>query len=305
MSLQSDTDNVSSSNPVDATLTPNPLPPLDPTLTPGGLPDAAVPSQARDPTPSVPSQARDPTPAVPSSEPPPSSSVCHSTCTHTAPTHWGYDEMQGVGYEAISTFCAFVAYADHAQAYSAFVSGDSSTETYNYRDPLVYQASIRKDPDLPGYVEALTGPDREGFYEGMPQEIKELESKNTWTPILCSEMQQRSRKALPSTWVFCRKQFPDGSIRKLKARLCVRGDKQVPGIDFTESYSPVVQWTSTHLILILSLVLNWQTVQMDYTNAFAQSTLAEEVYMEIPKDFMTSDKNNDYVLKLNKRLYGL
>ena len=142
------------------------------------MPDAAVPSQARDPTPAVPSQARDPTPAVPSqardptpavlsSEPPPSSSVCRSTRTRTAPTRWGYDETQGTGYEAISTFCAFVANADHAQAYSAFVTGDSSTETYDYRDPLVYQASIRKDPDLPGYVEALTGPDREGFYEGM------------------------------------------------------------------------------------------------------------------------------------------
>ena len=189
-----------------------------------------------------------------------------------------------------------------SQAYSAFVAGDSSTETYDYRDPLVYQASTRKDPDLPRYVEALT---REGFYEGMRQEIKELESKNTWTPILCSMMQRCSCKALPSIWVFCRKRFPHGSIRKLKARLCVRGDKQVPGIDFTESYSPVVQWTGIRLILILSFVLNWQMVQTDYTNAFAQSTLAEEVYMEIPKDFMTTDKNNDYALKLNKSLYGL
>ena len=57
LSLQSETDNVSSSKPVDTpTLTPNPLPPLDPTLTPGGLPDAAVPSQARDWTPAVPSR---------------------------------------------------------------------------------------------------------------------------------------------------------------------------------------------------------------------------------------------------------
>ena len=303
MSLQRETDNVSSSKPVDnTTLTPNPLPPLDPTLTPGGLPAPAVPSPARDPTPAVPSPARDPTPAVPSSEPPP---VRCSTRTRTAPTRWGYDETHGTGYEAISTFCAFVADADHAQVYSAFVSGDSSPETYDYRDPLVYQASICKDPDLPGHVEALTGPDCEGFYEGMRQEIKEPESRNTWTPIIRSEMQQRGCKALPSTWVFRRKQFPDGSIQKLKAWLCVRGDKQVPGVDFTESYSPVVQWTSICLILILSLVLNWQMVQMDYTNAFAQSTLAEEVYMEIPKDFMTSDKNNDYVLKLNKSLYGL
>ena len=60
-----------------------------------------------------------------------------------------------------------MASADHAQAYSAFVAGDSSTETYDYRDPLVYQASAHKIPDLPGYVEALMGPDREGFYVGM------------------------------------------------------------------------------------------------------------------------------------------
>ena len=137
MSLQRETENVSSSKLVNnATLTPNPLPPLDPALTPGGLPDAAVPSQARDPTPAVPSQARDPTPAVlsqawdltpsvPSTEPPPSSSVHHSTRTQTAPTRWGYNETQGAGYKAISTFCAFVANADHAQAYSAFVAGDS------------------------------------------------------------------------------------------------------------------------------------------------------------------------------------
>ena len=138
LSLQRQTDNVSSSKPVDnPTLTPNSLPPLDPTLTPGGLPDAAVPSQARDPTPAVlsqardptpavPSPARDPTPAVPSSEPHP---VCRSTHTQTAPIRWGYDETHGAGYGAISTFCAFVADADHAQAYSAFVAGDSSTET--------------------------------------------------------------------------------------------------------------------------------------------------------------------------------
>ena len=217
LSLQRDTDNVSSSKLVDTpTLTPNPLPPLDPTLNSGGLPDAAVPSQARDPTTAVPSQARDPTTAVPSpaQDPtssfpslnlPPSSSVHRSTHTRTAPIHWGYDETHGAGNESISTLCAFVADADHAQAYSAFVAGDSSTKTYNYRDPLVYQASTRRDPDISRYVEALTGPDHEGFYEGMRQEIKELESKNIWTPILCSEMQKRGRKALLSTWVFRRK----------------------------------------------------------------------------------------------------
>ena len=168
LSLQRETDNVSSSKPVDTPiLTPNPLPPPDPTLHPGGLPDAAVPSQTRDPTPAVPSLTWDQTSSFLSLNPSPSSPVRRSTRTRTAPICWGFDEMHGAGYEAISTFCAFVADADHAQAYSAFVAGDSSTETYDYRDPLVYQASTCRDHDLPRYVEALTGPDSKGFYEGM------------------------------------------------------------------------------------------------------------------------------------------
>ena len=57
------------------------------------------------------------------------------------------------------------------------------------------------------------------------------------------------------------------------------------GVDFFESYAPVVHWTTICLILIISIVLNWTTVQTDHTNAFAQATLDEEVYMEIPKDF--------------------
>ena len=44
---------------------------------------------------------------------------------------------------------------------------------------------------------------------------------------------------------------------------------------------------------------------MDYTNAFEQATLAEVVYMEFPHDFSPSDESDDFVLKLNKSLYGL
>ena len=99
LSLQRETENVSSSKPVDnPTLTPNTLPPLDPTLTPGGLPDASVLSPARDPTSAVPSPAQDPTPSFPSSEPHP---VRRSTRTQTAPIRWGYDEMHGAKYKSI------------------------------------------------------------------------------------------------------------------------------------------------------------------------------------------------------------
>ena len=95
-------------------------------------------------------------------------------------------------------------------------------------------------------------------------------------------MKAQNHKALPSTWAFHHKHFPDGSIHKLKACLCVHGDCQTYGVDYFESYAPVMQWTTVRLILILSLVLNWTIVQTDYTNALAQANLPEEVYMELP-----------------------
>ena len=39
-----------------------------------------------------------------------------------------------------------------------------------------------------------------------------------------------------------------------------------------------------HSVLLLALAFCWETIQMDYMNAFAQATLAEEVYMELPHD---------------------
>ena len=57
--------------------------------------------------------------------------------------------------------------------------------------------------------------------------------------------------------------------------------------------------------LITAIVLNWTTVQTNYTHAFAQAPLSEEIHMEIPKDFTTCNVDNDYVLCMNKSLYGL
>ena len=48
---------------------------------------------------------------------------------------------------------------------------------------------------------------------------------------------------LPSTWAFKCNWFPDGRVQKLKARFCVRGDRQVEGVDFFLTFAPVVNWT--------------------------------------------------------------
>ncbi|KAL7479591.1 hypothetical protein ACHAW6_005324 [Cyclotella cf. meneghiniana] len=55
-------------------------------------------------------------------------------------------------------------------------------------------------------------------------------------------------KVLPCTWTFYLKRFPDSLIKKFKARFCVRGDCQVEGIDFFETWAPVVQWSTVRTI---------------------------------------------------------
>ena len=90
---------------------------------------------------------------------------------------------------------------------------------------------------------------------------------------------------------------------KLKARYYVRGDLQREGIAYFETYAPVVQWSTVRLVLTLILANNWVTKQVDYTNAFAQAKLNEEVYIESPRGFARKDGKD--VLKLNNSLYGL
>ena len=61
--------------------------------------------------------------------------------------------------------------------------------------------------------------------------------------------------------------YLDGLIKSFKARFCARGDQQLEGIDFFETYSPVVQWKTLWLMLILEVLLGFKSNQCDVTPA--------------------------------------
>jgi Reverse transcriptase (RNA-dependent DNA polymerase). len=79
---------------------------------------------------------------------------------------------------------------------------------------------------------------------------------------------------------------------------------QTEGVDYFDTYASVVQWSTIRLVLTLALKHGWSTHQVDYTNAFAQAEIQEEVYIEPPRGFAGRD-GADKVLKLLKSLYGL
>ena len=134
--------------------------------------------------------------------------------------------------------------------------------------PLAF-ATKHRDADTPLYHEAMKGPYRDGHRDAMRKEIEQLEEKETWKVV----PRPKYAKVIPGTWAFRAKRFSHGQLRKLKARFCVRRDKQEAGVDYFETYAPMVSWTMIRMMTTLSIVMGLKTKQVDYTNAFAQAEL--------------------------------
>jgi hypothetical protein len=63
------------------------------------------------------------------------------------------------------------------------------------------------------------------------------------------------------------------NYKEVKARFSARGDKQLEGVDFFETFAPVFNWQTVRLMLIISLIYDFSTLQVDYTAAFTQADI--------------------------------
>ena len=79
----------------------------------------------------------------------------------------------------------------------------------------------------------------------MIKEINALEQNNTWSVVdLCS-----GKKPINCKWVYKVKYNSDGSIERYKARLVIRGDEQIEGFDYNESFAPVAKMSNVQIFL--------------------------------------------------------
>ncbi|KAL3830766.1 hypothetical protein ACJIZ3_019568 [Penstemon smallii] len=134
----------------------------------------------------------------------------------------------------------------------------------------------------------------------MQQEFDALMNTKTWSLIPPSPGQN----LIGCKWIFKTKFRSDGSIERRKARLVAKGYNQLEGLDYNETFSPVVKPTSIRLVLSIATSLNWPITQLDVQNAFLHGSIDESVYMSQPPGFVHPDYPN-YVCKLNRALYGL
>ncbi|WVZ88247.1 hypothetical protein U9M48_034790 [Paspalum notatum var. saurae] len=105
-------------------------------------------------------------------------------------------------------------------------------------------------------------------------------------------------------WIFRHKLNLDGTLARYKARWVVRGFNQEHGIDYDETFSPVIKPATIRVVLSIATSASWPIHQLDVKNAFLHGNLAETVYCAQPSGF-THPSKPSHVCKLNKSLYGL
>jgi hypothetical protein len=156
-------------------------------------------------------------------------------------------------------------------------------------------------PDDPfTYLEALHSPDVARWIDAMTEEVNSLKESKTWELVRLPD----GRQAIQCKWVFKTKYHPNGKIDKFKARLVAKGYTQKAGVDYSETFSPMVKFETVRIVMAITAADDLEIVQFDIKTTFLNGDIAELLYMEQPEGFIDKD-HPDYVCLLRKALYGL
>ena len=116
----------------------------------------------------------------------------------------------------------------------------------------------------------------------MQVEYRALMENRTWTLV----PRPRNANIVTGKWLFHHKLNSDGSLERYKARWVLRGFSQRPGVDFDETFSPVVKAATIRVVLTIAAWRQWPVHQMDVNNAFLHGRLTEHVYCQQPASFI-------------------
>ena len=105
----------------------------------------------------------------------------------------------------------------------------------------------------------MASADAAGYVAAMEQEVFLLLKKEVFDIV----SRPAGVKIISGVWTFRKKRFPDGTIKKLKARYCARGFEQVKDEDYTDSFAPVCMWLTVRILLVMSILLGLDTKQID------------------------------------------
>jgi hypothetical protein len=139
-----------------------------------------------------------------------------------------------------------------------------------FRQPRLNLQAVALLPVPSSYRHALDDPN---WRHAMEDEFQALVANNTWTLVRRPPL----ANIVTDKWIFKHKLHSDGSLNRYKARWVLRGFTQRPGIDYDETFSPVIKPATIHIVLSIALSGDWPVHQLDVNNAFLHGTLTETV----------------------------
>ncbi|WVZ96608.1 hypothetical protein U9M48_042224 [Paspalum notatum var. saurae] len=150
------------------------------------------------------------------------------------------------------------------------------------------------------YKEAVMGPDSEKWLEAMRSELKSMTDNQVWNLVETLD----EVRPIECKWVFKKKIDIDGNVHIYKARLVAKGFRQIQGVDYDETFSPVAMLKSIRTLLAIAAYHDYEVWQIDVKMAFLNGNLSEDIYMTQPEGFVDT-QNAGKVCKLLKSIYGL
>ncbi|KAI1006264.1 hypothetical protein K3495_g1956, partial [Podosphaera aphanis] len=157
--------------------------------------------------------------------------------------------------------------------------------------------TILEVPEPISYREAKTSPHWDEWEKAFDCEMESFAENNVWDIVPRPE----GRKIVSAKWVCKFKGNAQGEVERFKARYVAKGFPQVQGLDFDETFAPVVRFDSLRLLLAIAAHKCWRPRQLDIKTAFLYGILNEEIFMELPDGY----RKENHVARLNRCVYGL
>jgi hypothetical protein len=273
-----------------------PISPVQPSDSAPGLPDAASPvTSPLISVPAAPAQPSDSAPGLPDAASLVTSPIISKPPAIHIPSPSSLDLVSTLPSSTISSSHPMVTRSKTGSLRPKTFPDFKLFQTTKY--PLLCHHTTLQEVEPTCYSKAVHLPH---WQVAMQLEYDALMSNGTWS--LCPR--PLSQNIIRNKWVYKVKRLANGSIERFKARLVAKGFDQQCGVDYMETFSPVIKPSTIRIILSLAVHFSWSIRQLDVSNAFLHGHLAEEVYMEQPQGF--HDKNQpDFVCRLHKAIYGL
>lgn len=147
------------------------------------------------------------------------------------------------------------------------------------------------------YNEAKNSPYWSEWEKAFEDEMKSLHENEVWQIV----PRPKDRSICSGKWVCKVKGNALGEVERFKARYVAKGYSQTKGIDYDETFAPVVRLDSLRLLLAFSAHKGWKPRQLDIKTAFLYGILNEEIYMELPEGY----RKENHVARLKRCIYGL